>query len=250
MSPFPSSGTQCDVREVTRNVLTTVVRSTSCGRSSVVPTPLVVQQVLVQVLWLLAGHCGNTVQTIYQLDLFTSFEDLKINAPGLSRQAFVKMLEQRSQQFGRRGYICGDIFQKAFLECKYCRHEREKLCGIDHFSCPACTPDTVAVSADGNRKLYRFSKTKGVEEQPFFDGVLLANDKAVATFVDCVCEKIKPVNGKGTCGTSTWAAARETSKKTNSKCDEEGLEVAVFGHCILLRDIGLICKRWLNHSQK
>ncbi|XP_056597167.1 uncharacterized protein LOC130415452 isoform X2 [Triplophysa dalaica] len=190
---------------------------------------------------LCSGYWPGTVgfQTIYQLDLFTSFEDLKINAPGLSRQAFVKMLEQRSQQFGRRGYICGDIFQKAFLEWTYCRHEREKLCGIDHFSCPACTPDTVAVSADGNRKLYRFSKTKGVEEQPFFDGVFLANDKAVATFVDCVREKIKPVSGKGTCGTSTWAAARETSKKTNSKCDEEGLEVAVCRHCILLRGLNM-----------
>lgn len=52
---------------------------------------------------LCSGYWPGTVgfQTIYQLDLFTSFEDLKINAPGLSRQAFVKMLEQRSQQFGR-----------------------------------------------------------------------------------------------------------------------------------------------------
>lgn len=31
------------------------------------------------------------------------------------------------------------------------------------------------------------------EEQPFLDGVFLANDKDVATFVDCVREKTKPV---------------------------------------------------------
>lgn len=31
------------------------------------------------------------------------------------------------------------------------------------------------------------------EEQPFFDGVFLANDKDVATFVDCVREKTNPV---------------------------------------------------------
>lgn len=52
---------------------------------------------------LFSGYWPGTVgfQTIYQVDLFTSFEDLKITAPGLSRQAFVKMLQQRSQQFGR-----------------------------------------------------------------------------------------------------------------------------------------------------
>lgn len=52
---------------------------------------------------LFSGYWPGTVefQTIYKVDLFTSFEDLKITAPGLSRQAFVKMLQQRSQQFGR-----------------------------------------------------------------------------------------------------------------------------------------------------
>ncbi|XP_026100170.1 uncharacterized protein LOC113071007 isoform X3 [Carassius auratus] len=99
---------------------------------------------------LFSGYWPGTVefQTIYKVDLFTSFEDLKITAPGLSRQAFVKMLQQRSQQFGR-------------------------------------------------------------------------------------------VHGKGICGTSTWAVARETSKKTNTKCDEEGLEVAVCRHSILLRGLNM-----------
>lgn len=40
-------------------------------------------------------------QTIYQVDLFTSFEQFKVTAPGLSRQAFVNMLEHRSRTFGR-----------------------------------------------------------------------------------------------------------------------------------------------------
>ncbi|KAL7885433.1 hypothetical protein AOLI_G00057280 [Acnodon oligacanthus] len=44
------------------------------------------------------------------------------------------------------------------------------------------------------------------------------------------------VHGKGICGSSAWAAARETSTKTNAKCDEEGLEVALCTHCILLRE--------------
>lgn len=41
----------------------------------------------------------------------------------------------------------------------YCHHEKEKLSGIDNFLCPACVPDAVAVSADGNRKLYRFNNS-------------------------------------------------------------------------------------------
>lgn len=45
--------------------------------------------------------------------------------------------------------------------------------------------------------------------------------------------------GKGVCGTSTWAAARETSKKTNIKCDEEGVEVAVCRHSLLLRGLNM-----------
>ncbi|KAL1256647.1 hypothetical protein QQF64_012192 [Cirrhinus molitorella] len=50
---------------------------------------------------LCSGYWPGTVefQTIYQLDLFTSFEDLKITAPGLLRQAFVKMVHGKG--------ICG-----------------------------------------------------------------------------------------------------------------------------------------------
>lgn len=52
-----------------------------------------------------SGYWPGTIgfQTIFHLDLFLSFEELKISAPGLSREAFVKMLKQRSQQFGRVG---------------------------------------------------------------------------------------------------------------------------------------------------
>lgn len=40
-------------------------------------------------------------ETLYTVDLFTTYEDLKITAPGMSRQAFVGMLEQRTKVFGR-----------------------------------------------------------------------------------------------------------------------------------------------------
>lgn len=49
-----------------------------------------------------SGYWPGSVafQTIYQIDLFTSFEQFKVTAPGLSRQAFVNMLEHRSPTFG------------------------------------------------------------------------------------------------------------------------------------------------------
>lgn len=40
--------------------------------------------------------------------------------------------------------------------------------------------------------------------------------------------------GKGVCGASQWSAARETARRAN-KLDEEGLEVAVCRHGVLLK---------------
>ncbi|MEQ2177023.1 hypothetical protein GOODEAATRI_034268, partial [Goodea atripinnis] len=40
-------------------------------------------------------------ETFYAVDLFITYEDLKITAPGMSRQAFMGMLEQRTKLFGR-----------------------------------------------------------------------------------------------------------------------------------------------------
>ncbi len=39
--------------------------------------------------------------TIYATDVFFSFEEMKMAAPGLSCQAFVRMLDQRTVRFGR-----------------------------------------------------------------------------------------------------------------------------------------------------
>lgn len=39
--------------------------------------------------------------TIYATDVFTSFEEMKMAAPGLSCQAFLRMLDQRTVRFGR-----------------------------------------------------------------------------------------------------------------------------------------------------
>ena len=39
--------------------------------------------------------------TIYGTDVFASFEEMKMAAPGLSCQAFLQMLDQRTVRFGR-----------------------------------------------------------------------------------------------------------------------------------------------------
>lgn len=44
--------------------------------------------------------------------------------------------------------------------------------------------------------------------------------------------------GRGTCGASQWAAARETSRRA-TKLDEEGVEVAVCRHGYLLRALNM-----------
>ena len=50
-----------------------------------------------------SGYWPATVnfETLYAVDLFSTFEDLKVAAPGMSRQAFVSMLEHRTKVFGR-----------------------------------------------------------------------------------------------------------------------------------------------------
>lgn len=49
--------------------------------------------------------------TIYTIDVFHTFEDLKATAPHLSQHAFVKMLDHRSCSFGR-------VSHKTFLQLK------------------------------------------------------------------------------------------------------------------------------------
>ncbi|XP_058639499.1 uncharacterized protein LOC131544960 isoform X2 [Onychostoma macrolepis] len=53
--------------------------------------------------------------TIYATDVFFSFEEMKMAAPRLSCQAFVRMLDQRTVRFGRTGKISTDSFQKSFF---------------------------------------------------------------------------------------------------------------------------------------
>ncbi|XP_045899315.1 uncharacterized protein LOC123967298 isoform X1 [Micropterus dolomieu] len=94
---------------------------------------------------------------------------MKVTAPAMSRQAFLKMLEHRSVQAGRAGSICADTFQQSFFEFTFCQYIEEETCQVHHFECPACSPDMLAVCSDGNPKHYRFSKSKGTEEPPIYE---------------------------------------------------------------------------------
>nr|XP_033941668.1 uncharacterized protein LOC117448465 [Pseudochaenichthys georgianus] len=96
----------------------------------------------------------------------------------------------------------------------------------------------LAVSADGNRKLYRFRRSGSSDGSAFFNGLFVAEDSAVAAFVDKIQRSLKNTQGRGTCGDSQWTAARETSRRA-SKLDEEGMEVAVCRHGFLLKALNM-----------
>ncbi|KAK5926611.1 hypothetical protein CgunFtcFv8_022169 [Champsocephalus gunnari] len=111
------------------------------------------------------------------------------------------------------------------------------MCQVHHFVCPACSPDMLAVCCDGNRKHYRFSKSKGTEELPIYEGLFLAKDEDVATFVDLVRGNMKSGNDSAVYGTAKFTAGREMSKKSGAQIDEEGIQVAVCRHGFLLRGL-------------
>ncbi|XP_056462866.1 uncharacterized protein LOC130402641 [Gadus chalcogrammus] len=145
--------------------------------------------------------------TIYTVDLNT-FQELKLISPGFSRQALAKMLEHRTLCAGRSGQINGDALQRSFLEFAYASFEKDQLCCDTPFTCPACTPEMVAVSADGNRKRYRFGHTGRSNDTPFFDGLFLAKDSEVSDFVNTIQMAVKNIKGRGTCGDSQRGSSK------------------------------------------
>ncbi|KAI9516387.1 hypothetical protein NQZ68_017590 [Dissostichus eleginoides] len=82
------------------------------------------------------------------------------------------------------GRICSDTFHRVFREFAFCNYRKEDLCLVEPFKCPACTPDMLAIAVDGNRKHYRFKKSRGTDEPSLFDGLFIAQDSKVSAFVD------------------------------------------------------------------
>nr|XP_024658590.1 uncharacterized protein LOC112434986 [Maylandia zebra] len=177
--------------------------------------------------------------TLFSMDVFQSFYDIKKAAAGMSLKAFVKMLDERTAHSGRNGRISADAFSKSFLEWSAVKFEVDRMCKEPCFSCPACTPDMLAVSVDGNRKLYRFQSNASTSEQGNFEGVFIEKDEEVAEFVKYIQRHTNHVPGKGLCGSSSWTAAKESSKKSTGKLDEEGMEIAVCRHGVLLAALNM-----------
>ncbi|CAM4513258.1 unnamed protein product [Leuciscus chuanchicus] len=135
-----------------------------------------------------------TNSTLYTLDLLSSLQELKIISPGFSRQAFAKLLEHFTFTFTfsnlADAFIQSDL-QRSFLELPYASFEEEQLCCSAPFTCPACTPEMLAVSVDGNRKLYRFRRNGSSHDPGFFEGLFVAEDSAVSRFVDTIQKAVK-----------------------------------------------------------
>ncbi|XP_041853859.1 uncharacterized protein LOC121648024 [Melanotaenia boesemani] len=103
-------------------------------------------------------------QMLFKFDVFASFEQMKLASPATSQKAFIRMLEHRAHCTGRNGSICGDTFHRVYREFAFCNWKKEHLCQVEPFKCPACTPDMLAIAADGNRKQYCFKKSKGLAD--------------------------------------------------------------------------------------
>ncbi|CAL8370461.1 unnamed protein product [Boreogadus saida] len=101
----------------------------------------------------------------------------------------------------------------------------------------------VAVSLDGNRKMYRFNR-KGADESPYFEGTLISKDTEVEAFVSRIRHQVKTVGftvffqhfapGRPSYGKSTFKAGREATRKSEPRLDEEGMMTSVCRPCILL----------------
>ncbi|XP_077057397.1 uncharacterized protein LOC143710319 [Siphateles boraxobius] len=76
------------------------------------------------------------------------------------------------------------------------------------------------------------------EEPSLYKGLFLAKDEEVSAFLNNVRgSSMTRADNSGTCGVSRFRASKETSKKSSSKIDEEGIQVAVCRHGILLRGL-------------
>lgn len=70
------------------------------------------------------GYWPATVnfETLYDVNLFTTYEDLKITAPAMSRQAFISMLDHRTKLYGRvsmRWNYLPTSWKKCMVLCCY-----------------------------------------------------------------------------------------------------------------------------------
>nr|XP_024656947.1 uncharacterized protein LOC112432685 [Maylandia zebra] len=134
----------------------------------------------------------------------------------MSLKAFVKVLDERTAHFGRTGRISADAFSKSFLEWSAVKCEVDRMCKEPCFSCPACTPDMLAVSVDGNCKLYRFQSNASTSEQGNFEGVFIEKDEEVAEFVKYIQRHTNDIKWGGAFQDGDGSTVGEEVEQVNS----------------------------------
>ncbi|XP_026016988.1 uncharacterized protein LOC113018143 isoform X4 [Astatotilapia calliptera] len=134
----------------------------------------------------------------------------------MSLKAFVKVLDERTAHFGRTGRISADAFSKSFLEWSAVKCEVDRMCKEPCFSCPTCTPDMLAVSVDGNCKLYRFQSNASTSEQGNFEGVFIEKDEEVAEFVKYIQRHTNDIKWGGAFQDGAGSTVGEEVEQVNS----------------------------------
>ncbi|KAK7901625.1 hypothetical protein WMY93_018394 [Mugilogobius chulae] len=176
----------------------------------------------------------TSCQTLYTFDVLRSFEQTKICSPAFSQQAFLRMLEHRAVQSGREGTICCDTFHRSFREFMHCTYKKIKCAWKSHLFVPPALQKCLLCLLTETANNSRFQSHQMTEETPLFEGSFFGQGQGCGCFVDSVRSQM-PKSGSSLCGTASFKAGKETSKKSRSKIDEEGLEVAVCRHGFLLR---------------
>ncbi|KTF86092.1 hypothetical protein cypCar_00022118 [Cyprinus carpio] len=84
------------------------------------------------------------------------------------------------------------------------------------FTCPACTPDMLAVSVDGNRKHYRFKNKASTEKRGLLDQLFIQSDVEVSEFVDYVRKNSDHVKYSGAYQEGAGSTIGEEVEQVNS----------------------------------
>ncbi|KAK7878377.1 hypothetical protein WMY93_031007 [Mugilogobius chulae] len=88
-------------------------------------------------------------------------------------------------------------------------------------------------SASAGRIAISFSKSKGTDEAPLFEGHFMADDSKVSAFVQQIREQMISKSGHDSCGPATFTAGREMSKSQRQKWMKRALkwQSADMGFC-------------------
>ncbi|XP_043227996.1 uncharacterized protein LOC122384523 [Amphibalanus amphitrite] len=172
--------------------------------------------------------------TIFSLEVFHLWRNLKSLSPGTSLAAFAMSLEKMGQLGGTCAPVDPERFQKAYSEWSYMVFEARRVVGHEDFQCHACGPKPMCVHVDGNGKLYRFKSAGGdTDRRPYHDGSCIASKEDV----DAHVERLASIGKVSTlCGASTWSAARNSSSVLSARRSQDvtGLCLATCRHSVVL----------------